>query len=88
MITTHRPSRQSRRRKRNAMCSPGDHGVSRTTETEPTIRRPHGDSHAEVVSREDALSATTSTHLARIDCRFLEPSEAAFGAPARLEDSA
>lgn len=45
--------------------------------------RKHGDSYSDVLSREDDLGATASTHGKRADRRFEEPSEAAVDEPVR-----
>jgi hypothetical protein len=61
--------------------------MSRTTEVEPTRRRTHGDSYADVASsRDEELAATTSSHVERPDRRPEEPSEA--GIPAQREHGA
>jgi hypothetical protein len=88
MKTPRGSSKPKRHRKRLGTPSPGE-GVSPTTgDSEPTSRRLHGDSYADVISREDELGATTSTHVERPDRRIEEPSEPPLGAPERLEDSA
>jgi len=62
---------------------------SRTSETAAASAsgRRHGDSYADVTSREENFSVTTSSHGGPPDRRPEEPSESPLDAPERLEGS-
>lgn len=58
-----------------------------TSETEAASGRKHGDSYADVTSRAEDFSVTTSSHGGPLDRRPEEPSESPLDAPERLEGS-
>ncbi len=60
---------------------------ARSEPSEASSPRKHGDSYAEVTSREEDFSVTTSAHGERPDRRLEEPSESPLDAPERLEGS-
>lgn len=53
----------------------------------PRTPRIHGDSYADVSSREPDLAGTVSTHGEDVDRRSEEPADGALDAPERLEGS-